>query len=245
VATVLNAEGGHPTLAPTGSVKDYFRQSSYGKLTVESTVSDWITVSRPEEYYADNASGSTGKMEEALREALAKLDARRPSILDSALLDRDANSILDSVMFLTSGYAAEWGKTDCRGNPKEDRIWSHQWSLSGGGWTSSAGFVVRGYHLSSALYGTCGKEVARVGTMVHEIAHTIGLPDLYAETNGIGSYGAMANSWGIDGSQRYPPLMDPWSKMTAGWLVPTPIEASGTYEPVSYTHLTLPTTPYV
>lgn len=232
---VLNADGGHPTLAPTGSVKDYFHHSSYGKLTVESVVSDWITVSRPEEYYADNASGSTGKMEEALREALTKLDvgsggrSSGPSILDEAL-DRDANSILDSVMFLTSGYAAEWGKTDCRGNPKEDRIWSHQWSLRGGGWTSSNGLVVRGYHLSSALWGTCGKEVTRVGTLVHEIAHTIGLPDLYGESNGVGSYSGMANSWGIDGSQRYPPTMDPWSKIAAGWLIPTPLEASGTYE---------------
>ena len=112
IDAVLNADGGHPTLAPTGSVKDYFHQSSYGKLTVESVVSDWITVGQPEEYYADDASGSTGKMEEALREALTKLDADRLSILDEAL-DRDANSILDSVMFLTSGYAAEWGKSDC------------------------------------------------------------------------------------------------------------------------------------
>ena len=229
IDAVLNADGGHPTLAPTGSVKDYFHQSSYGKLTVESVVSDWITVGQPEEYYADDASGSTGKMEEALREALTKLDADRSSILDEAL-DRDANSILDSVMFLTSGYAAEWGKSDCRGNPKEDRIWSHQWSLSGGGWTSSNGLVVRGYHLSSALWGTCGKEVTRVGTLVHEIAHTIGLPDLYGESNGVGSYSGMANSWGIDGSQRYPPTMDPWSKIAAGWLIPTPLEASGTYE---------------
>jgi hypothetical protein len=40
----------------------------------------------------------------------------------------------------------------------------------------------------------------------------------------------MANSWGFDGTQNYPPLMDAWCKIRLGWVTPTPIGQSGTYE---------------
>jgi hypothetical protein len=61
-----------------------------------------------------------------------------------------------------------------------------------------------------------------------------GLPDLYDVNGpgygqGLGSYSLMANSWGFDGTQNYPPLMDAWSKIRLGWVAPIPISSSGTY----------------
>ena len=51
---------------------------------------------------------------------------------------------------------------------------------------------------------------------------------LYGST-GIGSWGLMANSWGFDGSQLYPPIMSAWSKYVLGWTNPTEVSTSGTY----------------
>jgi hypothetical protein len=39
----------------------------------------------------------------------------------------------------------------------------------------------------------------------------------------------MANSWGFDWSQYYPPLMSAWSKVKLGWVDPTVVSTSGTY----------------
>ena len=54
---LLNGPAGPGTVAPTGSVEDVFMANSYGTFRFNSTVTQWITVSRTEAYYADGKSG--------------------------------------------------------------------------------------------------------------------------------------------------------------------------------------------
>lgn len=227
---LMNHVGPHATYAPTGSVRDVYLENSYGSLELNSTVAVWVTVDNTEAYYANGNSGLTSRTHDALRYALNVLDAD-PTIQFTDF-DQDADGQIDAITFLHSGYGAEWGGNDCDGANYADRIWSHKWSIFGG-WTGTEGVSVSEYHISPAVWGTCGSTIGRIGVIAHETGHFLGLPDLYdtdsSAGNGIGSYGLMANSWGFDGSQYYPPHFSPWSKVRLGWLSETEVTSAGTY----------------
>lgn len=242
IEKLFNSIGGDPQMASTGSVRDVFLASSYGKLDMVSDVMDWVQLSKTESYYADGSRGFTYVMHQAMGEALNYLENTLQ--LNFKNYDSDNDGLIDSICFLHSGYAAEWGGNSKDGAAYLNRIWSHKWALYGlrtpqnaYGWKSARHNVsVLNYHISSALWGTGyqGDTIGRVGVIAHETGHFLGITDLYDTAgiagNGIGSWGLMANSWGFDNTQKCPPIMSPWSKMELGWLTPTVLSASGKYE---------------
>ena len=136
---------------------------------------------------------------------------------------------IDAILFLHSGYAGEFGYYDCDGIYYQDRIWSHEWNMTK--WTSHDGVSVSDYPINSVFFGSCGKEIARVGPIAHELYHFIGLPDLYdTDTgNGVGNYAIMAHAWGWDESQLRPPQLMPWCKKSGNWVQTLLIKEPGTY----------------
>lgn len=47
---IFNASGGDSDLAPTGSVRDFYAENSYGKMDLPSTVVDWVTLSETQPF---------------------------------------------------------------------------------------------------------------------------------------------------------------------------------------------------
>ena len=227
IDTLFNAVGGDATLAPTGSIRDVYLENSYGQMTLNSTVFGWVDLPQTEAYYANGQSGDS-TLWQGLRYALDQID----QTVDFRNFDSDSDNQIDAIAFIHSGYGAEWGGTDQYGATSANRIWSHRWVIQQPAWTSAEGVVVSDYHISPGVWGTSGSDIGRIGVIAHETGHFFGLPDLYDTDGngaGIGSYGLMANSWGFDGSQLYPPHFSPWSKVDLGWLTPTVISDGGTY----------------
>lgn len=97
--------------------------------------------------------------------------------IDWSQYDIDQDGVLDAVVVLHSGYAAELKGTDCSNNRDfATRIWSHAFASSFSPWVSMDGaYQLGGYVVGSAFRDTCGSDPARIGTMTHEFMHTMGL----------------------------------------------------------------------
>ena len=205
--TFFNAEGGHETIAPTGSVRDVYLKNSAGRLDLESVVSPWLDLPENERVYAGGNSGATHfNMQKLITEGLDKLKEVEPDF-PMEDFDEDGDGEIDAIAFIHSGYGAEFGGDDAAGRSKEERIWSHKWDIFPWEWK---GVTVRRYHISSGLWGRTPIQVeradgtvaevnrpCRIGVVCHETGHFLGLPDLYDTDGG----GHRDRGVGSDGQQ--------------------------------------------
>jgi M6 family metalloprotease-like protein len=210
----------YSTDGAVGSVRDYYLEVSATKLTVDSTVSGWVTLPRNESFYgADNPGGGDASPYQLVRDAVRALDSMG---FDFRPFDADGNGEIDMLTVIHSGLGQEYSAnpTTC--------VWSQVVDLTppetADGIKISWAAVVpeRRFNTTS---------ITRIGVVCHEMAHLLGLPDLYdsdGSSFGIGLWGLMgAGSWGGDGfSPERPVHPCCWSKVKLGWIVPTEIDGS-------------------
>eukprot|EP00980_Cylindrotheca_fusiformis_P031778 scaffold26944_cov127-Cylindrotheca_fusiformis.AAC.3 len=172
IDVLMNSEEPDRDLCPAGSLKSIYKELSYGKLVIESTITEWFVTDETEAWYADGASGTTN-LHQGIRDALDYLDKK--NIIDFSEFDVDGDGKIDAITILHSGYGAEWIGTDGYGAKYKDRIWSHKWTLWGdasgkfiGPWYSKDGVEVWDYHISPALWGTSGSSIGHIGVIAHE-----------------------------------------------------------------------------
>ena len=165
---------GTSALIPSGSVRKWFDLNSYGLYEIEARIVPWTLSDGSELYYSFGSSGLTPQVQQAFWPALNELDQNG---MDWSQYDLDKDGILDAVVVLHSGYAAELKGVDCNSNSDfSNRIWSHAYAQSFNTWFSADGqYQVGGYLIASAYRDTCGNEPAQIGTMTHEFMHILGL----------------------------------------------------------------------
>ena len=160
------------------SMNNYFKKATYNKLSMESycypkSDGDKIIAYEdiyPRNYYrpynqTTNPEGYKDEERGPREFALLKraIDYISDEIPDTLNIDRNEDGFVDNVIFVVKGSAGDWS----------DLLWPHMWEIHGEevyiGNKKVLGF---NFQLETSKYFT-------VSTLCHEMAHSLGFPDLY------------------------------------------------------------------
>lgn len=211
---MLNKEGFTYSNGANGSVRDFYVASSAGKFSPEFVVEGPVELSQSYAYYGRNGSyDSDVNFGEAITEVCEALDDE----IDFSQYDTDGDGFVDNIYFYYAGYAESDTGIDTY-------IWPHSYYLHGYGVQLTLdGVQVDRYSCGNELRSGSGKPTG-ISTFVHEFAHVLGLPDLYATDSYVQMSQVDPGYWDTMASGTYnndmntPPLFSAYERAELGWL---------------------------
>ena len=183
----------------TGSMRDYYKQVSNGKVNVTGSVHGWYRMPKPYSYYVGNDSGCGiyPTNAQTLTEHALKA-AQKKRVPFPAGLDKFGNGSITALVIVHAGTGAE-GFTDRQQQLKH--IWSHKGDMNGPMLVKSG--------LAATNYLTVPED-CRMGVCAHELGHlAFQWDDFYdpnydkdgSEWDGAGNWDLMAGgSWNNGGN---------------------------------------------
>jgi immune inhibitor A len=209
-------------LNPTGSMKEYYLENSYGNFILQGTVVGWYRASQGSSYYTNYCDGSHGMGEypynaqRLVEEAVTLAD---PDV-DFSQFDNDGDGYVDGIFVVHAGTGYEESGSDCE-------IHSHMSGIY-------PEILLDGVYIS--LYSIEPEEsrdnrkISSIGVFCHEFGHVLGCPDLYDydySSKGCGYWTVMA-SGSYNNNSRSPAHFDAWDKWLLGFVTPINITVNQT-----------------
>ncbi|GHT15137.1 hypothetical protein FACS189426_22430 [Bacteroidia bacterium] len=213
----LMNQAGYNASGAEGSVKDFYRENSYGQLDLVVTVVGPYTASKNWAYYGENDTerNDSDKHAQELAMEAANFAFNDPNI-NPADYDNDGDGYIDTFHFIYAGNGEESGAGS-------DAIWAHKYGFN----TISFGNKkLRDYSCSPELRGSISTSITHIGVICHELCHIFGAPDFYdanteegGEYEGTGNWDLMARgSWNNNGAS--PAHINMYQKIQLGWVNP-------------------------
>ncbi|MCL2854763.1 MAG: immune inhibitor A [Defluviitaleaceae bacterium] len=222
-ATVANffndMSGGRDIFVPAGSVTGGGRVASHGRdVTVRPSEHPGVvhaTVHTP--HHMPNWARYSGNAHVSTRYIINSVVA---AVHGTGF---DFAGVTVAAIF-AGGEAADNYNAGGRG-----QVWAHAWSYAGSYVGQNGWMRFMAYGETQARSITMG-----IGTVVHELGHILGLPDLYClfgDSMGLGPYSIMAHgNWSMSPGDpapgHTPAPFDAWSLMQLGFVNPIVIEAT-------------------
>ena len=209
---LFNEHGYNEGYGP-GCVADYYRDQSGGRFNLQFDIYGPIKVSvkaRPTN--KDNNYG-----DDAMTEAMKKL--KDLTDVDFSVYDWDEDGEVDQMVFVAAGFC---------GNQVSGYIWPN---TSYASMKAPGGLYVRMNSISCELWrdaSLCG-----IGTICHEFAHCLSLPDIYPTGS---FYFSVVDEWDLMDGGNYtnkgwcPPNFSAVEKMHLGWGDPVELTDATTLE---------------
>ena len=193
---------------PTGSMRDYYLENSYGQLDLVGGVTGWYRMPELYSYYVYGMNGTGPYPHNTQKLAEDALDAADPYV-DFSEYDHDGDGWVDGFIVVHAGPGAEQTGSD-------DDIWSHKWQMQSVVVKDGVQFYTFNMDPEVRSGG-----LVDIGVFGHEYGHFLGLPDLYDygnESEGLGKWSMMAGgSWNNSG--KTPAHFDAWCKSQLGFSV--------------------------
>lgn len=214
--TNLLNQDGYSTNGGTGSARDYFMASSYGKFAPTFDVVGPYTLTKTMATYgANDASGNDVDPQQLVIDACA---AANTAGLDFTQYDTDNDGYVDNVFVYYAGFNEAEGAA-------ANTIWPHRWSLAD--YTNNFdGKIVYDYSCTSELKGTSGSNMCGIGTFSHEFGHVLGLPDHYdtsgTQSNTLDAWDIM-DSGAYNNGGRTPPTYSAYQRFFLNYFTPEQI----------------------
>ena len=171
----------------TGSMKDYYLETSYNKLDVQCSIVGPYTLPNNAAYYIERTTTF------ARNSVVAAFEAG----VDFSQFATKGDTI-PSIYIIYAGHDRSNGCQTC--------IWAHaqqnfRYRPAG------AGVYIQAYACSSELEGAAGSGMAGIGTICHEFGHALGAPDFYdtdyedgGQYDGTGNWDVMASGSHLNNS---------------------------------------------
>ncbi|WP_288317459.1 M6 family metalloprotease domain-containing protein [Xylanibacter caecicola] len=214
---ILNAENYKNDKGFVGSVRDYFRDQSNGRLLIDFDVTGPVQMPNGYAYYGANTGllGSDAHPDEMVEYA-CKAVADKVNFAD---YDWDGDGEADQVCIIYAGRGEASGGD-------ANTIWPHEGQLTRYGKDVMIdGVKVDTYALSCEL-GEKGT-IDGIGTFCHEFSHCLGIPDMYDTSNsgGYGMYRWDIMSYGnYNGDSFVPAAYTSYERWLAGWIEPVELK---------------------
>jgi immune inhibitor A len=211
---------------PSGSLYDYYKEVTLGKVEIVGTVHGWLRMPQPYSYYTNKNSGTKESdypnnaqrlAEDAVHEAINQ------NVPFEADLDKLGQGIITALFVIHAGRGAEEMPNETSG----DHIWSHKWNM--------VNPVNITPNLQASIYLTVPHN-CKLGVCAHELGHlAFQWEDFYdpdyeengTEWDGSGIWDLMAGgSWNNAGQTPAHPAG--LHKMQHGWITVEKIKASKT-----------------
>lgn len=216
-------EEGYNEDGAIGSVYDFYKEMSYGQLSLRGDIFGPYTSRYEMDYYGGNSSYTGGDRNPLalFEEALAYVQP----LVNLADYDSDKDGYVDNIHLIFAGYGEEAGAPS-------DAIWSHEMPFSRPVKVQSV--YINKYSCSPELRGNKGKSLSHIGVICHEIGHALGAMDYYDTDyeqggyyNGTGEWDLMAEgSWNDAGAN--PAGFNPYVKVNNfGWVNPAVVLEGG------------------
>ncbi|HMS82460.1 MAG TPA: M6 family metalloprotease domain-containing protein [Nitrospira sp.] len=193
-------QAGYNGFGNNGSVRDYFFESSLGRLRYTNVVTSYYRAKQPKTYYTDRNIEMGVRARELIREALAHWKAQGFDF--SQLTADDTGKVYATNVFYAGPVVNNWS----------EGLWPHAWTLG------TEVPLVPGKSAFDYQFTAMGSELL-LGTFCHENGHMLcDYPDLYDygnESAGVGFFCLMCA--GNHADPKNPVQISAYLKRLSGW----------------------------